>query len=69
MIVRAGFGHLSQCPGPLAKSDKNAVALKTSAGKPGQFLKGGAWMGRSGYHDGCEGWDLIRWRGAVASCR
>ena len=24
-------------------------------------------MGRSGYSDGCDGWDLIRWRGAVAS--
>jgi hypothetical protein len=24
-------------------------------------------MGRSGYSDSCEGWALIRWRGAVAS--
>lgn len=24
-------------------------------------------MSRSGYVDDCEGWDLIRWRGAVAS--
>jgi hypothetical protein len=24
-------------------------------------------MSRSGYSDDCEGWDLIRWRGAVAS--
>ena len=24
-------------------------------------------MSRSGYSDGCEGWELIRWRGAVAS--
>jgi hypothetical protein len=24
-------------------------------------------MSRSGYSDSCEGWDLIRWRGAVAS--
>jgi len=24
-------------------------------------------MSRSGYTDSCEGWDLIRWRGAVAS--
>ena len=24
-------------------------------------------MSRSGYSDGCDGWDLIRWRGAVAS--
>lgn len=24
-------------------------------------------MSRSGYSDNCEGWDLIRWRGAVAS--
>lgn len=24
-------------------------------------------MSRSGYVDNCEGWDLIRWRGAVAS--
>lgn len=24
-------------------------------------------MGRSGYSDDCEWWDLIRWRGAVAS--
>jgi len=24
-------------------------------------------MSRSGYHDDCEGWDLIRWRGAVKS--
>jgi hypothetical protein len=24
-------------------------------------------MGRSGYSDGCEGWELIMWRGAVAS--
>ena len=24
-------------------------------------------MGRSGYSESCEGWDLIRWRGAVAS--
>lgn len=22
-------------------------------------------MSRSGYSDGCDGWDLIRWRGAV----
>lgn len=24
-------------------------------------------MSRSGYSDSCEGWELIRWRGAVAS--
>ncbi len=24
-------------------------------------------MSRSGYSDDCDGWDLIRWRGAVAS--
>lgn len=24
-------------------------------------------MSRSGYSDECDGWDLIRWRGAVAS--
>lgn len=24
-------------------------------------------MSRSGYDDDCDGWDLIRWRGAVAS--
>jgi hypothetical protein len=24
-------------------------------------------MSRSGYSDGCDGWDLIRWRGAVNS--
>lgn len=24
-------------------------------------------MSRSGYDDGCDGWDLIRWRGAVNS--
>jgi hypothetical protein len=24
-------------------------------------------MSRSGYSESCEGWDLIRWRGAVAS--
>lgn len=24
-------------------------------------------MARSGYSDSCDGWDLIRWRGAVAS--
>lgn len=24
-------------------------------------------MSRSGYTDDCDGWDLIRWRGAVAS--
>ena len=24
-------------------------------------------MSRSGYSDGCDSWDLIRWRGAVAS--
>lgn len=24
-------------------------------------------MSRSGYSDDCEGWELIRWRGAVAS--
>lgn len=24
-------------------------------------------MSRSGYSDNCEGWDLIRWRGAVTS--
>ncbi len=24
-------------------------------------------MSRSGYSDGCDGWELIRWRGAVAS--
>lgn len=24
-------------------------------------------MNRSGYNDDCEGWELIRWRGAVAS--
>lgn len=24
-------------------------------------------MSRSGYYDDCDGWDLIRWRGAVAS--
>lgn len=24
-------------------------------------------MGRSGYSDSCEGWELIRWRGAVKS--
>jgi hypothetical protein len=24
-------------------------------------------VSRSGYSDGCEGWDLIRWRGAVES--
>ena len=24
-------------------------------------------MSRSGYYDGCEGWELIRWRGAVES--
>ena len=24
-------------------------------------------MSRSGYHDGIDQWDLIRWRGAVAS--
>ena len=24
-------------------------------------------MSRSGYYDSCDGWDLIRWRGAVAS--
>lgn len=24
-------------------------------------------MSRSGYSEDCEGWDLIRWRGAVAS--
>jgi len=24
-------------------------------------------MSRSGYTDGCDGWDLIRWRGAVKS--
>lgn len=24
-------------------------------------------MSRSGYNDDCDGWDLIRWRGAVSS--
>lgn len=24
-------------------------------------------MGRSGYSDGCDGWELVRWRGAVDS--
>lgn len=30
-------------------------------------MREGAAVNRSGYSDDCENWDLIRWRGAVAS--
>jgi hypothetical protein len=32
-----------------------------------QIVHQEAKMSRSGYSENCEGWDLIRWRGAVAS--